>query len=100
MFFHVSGQDPALNQAITELRTLLERFANGQPIQSIIDAANILIDDANRDPELRDWFKDVDAYVRKVCFCGMICDVLSHLPSSGFARTWLCDRASLQQPWK
>ena len=62
----MAAQDPALNQAGKELRTLLERFANGQSIDPITDAMNVLIDDANRDPELRDWFKDGDAYIRKV----------------------------------
>jgi hypothetical protein len=59
-------KDPALKQAAHELRILLERFANGQSIDPILDAFNVLIDDANRDPELRDWFKDVNAYIRKV----------------------------------
>jgi hypothetical protein len=52
---------------MTELRTLLERFANGQSMDPILDAMNVLIDDANRDPALRDWFKEVDTYIRKVC---------------------------------
>ena len=60
-------QDESLQQATTELRHLLERFANGQSIDPILDATNVLIDDANRDPEFRDWFRDVDAYIRKVC---------------------------------
>jgi len=32
----------------------------------IFDAANVLIEDANNDEELREWFKSLDAYVRKV----------------------------------
>jgi hypothetical protein len=60
------SQDPALKQATKELRTLLERFANNRSIDPIVDAANVLIDDANGDPELKDWFKRVDTYVRKV----------------------------------
>jgi Family of unknown function (DUF5923) len=32
----------------------------------IVDAFNALRDDAQRDQELSDWFKHVDAYVRKV----------------------------------
>jgi len=58
--------DPTLNQAAKELRTILERFANGQSLSVIIDAVNALIDDAKRDPELKDWFKKVDTYIRKV----------------------------------
>jgi len=62
-----SVQDPALKQATKELRTLLERFANNQSIDPIIDAFNVLSDDATRDPKLREWFKEIDSYIRKVC---------------------------------
>jgi hypothetical protein len=58
--------DPALRQAMSELRELLERFANGKSIDVIFDAANALIDDAKRDEEFRNWFKRVDTYIRKV----------------------------------
>jgi hypothetical protein len=60
------SQDHALNQATTELRTLLQRFANGQSPDIIFDALNILVDDANRDEELKDWFGGVQTYARKV----------------------------------
>lgn len=59
-------QDPALKQATTELRTLLERFANDSSIDPIFDAINALYDDASRDEELRAWFRNVDTYSRKV----------------------------------
>lgn len=39
--------------AENELRTLLERFANGQSSQPIFDAVNRLYQDAREDPELR-----------------------------------------------
>lgn len=58
--------DGGLQTATSELRTLLERFANGKSMDIVFDAANALIDDANKDQELRDWFKSLDAYVRKV----------------------------------
>jgi len=58
--------DGGLKTATSELRTLLERFANGQSMDIIFDAANILIDDAHRDEDLRNWFKDLNAYIRKV----------------------------------
>ncbi|KDQ55295.1 hypothetical protein JAAARDRAFT_159347 [Jaapia argillacea MUCL 33604] len=58
--------DPSLQQAMKELRTLLERFANGQSMNIVVDAINVLIDDARRDEELRAWFTQVDAYARKV----------------------------------
>jgi len=58
--------DSSLKQATTELRTLLERFANGQSFDIIINAVNTLVDDAKADQELSDWFSQVDAYVRRV----------------------------------
>ena len=63
---HVYLQDPALSQATRELRTLLERFANGKSMGQIKDAVDVLYDDANRDEELRNWFKSVNQYARKV----------------------------------
>ena len=55
-----------MKHATTELRTLLERFANGKSMDIVVDAGHALIDDAQRDPELRDWFKKVNAYIHKV----------------------------------
>ncbi|KAA1478008.1 hypothetical protein DENSPDRAFT_867808 [Dentipellis sp. KUC8613] len=58
--------DPALKTATTELRTLLERFANGQSMDSIFDAINRLVEDTRNDEEFRNWFRGVDSYVRKI----------------------------------
>ncbi|KAI0954376.1 hypothetical protein AcV7_007628 [Taiwanofungus camphoratus] len=58
--------DPALQQATHELRTLLERFANGTSLSVIGDAIQALYNDAQGDEELKDWFKSVDTYTRKV----------------------------------
>jgi hypothetical protein len=58
--------DPNLKQAIDELRTLLERFANQTSLDMITDAVNTLIDDANQDERLRAWFLEVRTYLRKV----------------------------------
>ncbi|KAI0707522.1 hypothetical protein C8T65DRAFT_216076 [Cerioporus squamosus] len=58
--------DGALNQATHELRTLLERFANGKSLGIIGDAMQALYNDAQQDEELRNWFRSVDAYTRKV----------------------------------
>ena len=35
-------------------------------MDQIKDAADVLYDDANKDKELRNWFKQVDQYARKV----------------------------------
>lgn len=45
-------RDSALQQAETELQTLLERFANGQSMQPIFDAVKQLYRDASKDQEL------------------------------------------------
>lgn len=50
---------------LTNLKTLLERFANGTSADDLIDSINQIYRDANADPELRGWFKDVDSYIRK-----------------------------------
>jgi hypothetical protein len=63
---HRLTQDGGLKTATSELITLLESFANGQSMYIVFDAANALIDDANKDAELREWFKSLNAYVRKV----------------------------------
>ncbi len=58
--------DPAVKEATSELRTLLERFANGRSLGTIGEAMQTLYDDAQQDEELRKWFRSVDTYVRKV----------------------------------
>lgn len=76
--------DSNFQQAENQLRTLLERFANGAPMQPIFDAVNQLYTDASNDEELRyvlhraqilgiswfsfhrNYFKKLDHYVRQV----------------------------------
>ncbi|KAH9952567.1 hypothetical protein BGW80DRAFT_1420325 [Lactifluus volemus] len=58
--------DDVLRTSFTQIRTLLERFANGEGMDDIIDAINDLIDVAKHDEEFRQWFQSVDAYSRKV----------------------------------
>lgn len=50
---------------LTDLKTLLERFANGTSFDDLFDSINQIYSDADRDPELKDWFKSMDTYVRK-----------------------------------
>jgi hypothetical protein len=41
---------------------------------------NVLIDDANRNPKLKDWFKRINMYVRKVsCVKSFSCKPTSPL---------------------
>ena len=51
--------------ALTQIKTLLERFANSTSSDDLFDAINQMYRDADRDPELKGWFKNVDSYVRK-----------------------------------
>ena len=60
--------DPQLTQAFNELRTLLERFANGQSFNGITERVQVLIDDARSDESLRGWFKELDSFARRVSY--------------------------------
>ncbi|KAF2453581.1 hypothetical protein BDY21DRAFT_355400 [Lineolata rhizophorae] len=57
--------DDSLQIAEADLKTLIERFANGTSLDDLFDSINAIYRDAEKDPELRQWFKDVDGYVRK-----------------------------------
>lgn len=50
---------------LTRIKTLLERFANYTSADDMIDAVNAVYRDADKDPELKNWFKSIDGYVRK-----------------------------------
>ncbi|KAJ6261970.1 hypothetical protein Dda_2771 [Drechslerella dactyloides] len=54
-----------LKCAETLLRTLLERFANNTSANDLFDAINDIYKDADKDPELKNWFKEVDNYIRR-----------------------------------
>lgn len=51
---------------LTNIKTLLERFANGTSSDDLIESINQIYTDADRDPELKNWFKRIDAYIRKI----------------------------------
>lgn len=57
--------DPALTAAEADLKTLIERFANYTSADDLIEAINNIYRDADRDPELKAWFRQVDQYIRK-----------------------------------
>ncbi|KAI7285339.1 hypothetical protein KC340_g18355, partial [Hortaea werneckii] len=54
-----------LKSAETDLVTLLERFANSTSFDDLKEAVNQIYRDADNDPELKDWFKDMNQYIRK-----------------------------------
>ncbi|KAF9877521.1 hypothetical protein CkaCkLH20_05221 [Colletotrichum karsti] len=54
-----------LAQAESDLKTLIERFANGTSTDDLFDSINQIYRDADQDRELKDWFKSMDRYVRR-----------------------------------
>ncbi|KAI1326688.1 hypothetical protein F5Y16DRAFT_374384 [Xylariaceae sp. FL0255] len=55
----------ALKKAEADLKTLIERFANGTSSDDLWDSIKMIYRDADNDPELRDWFSSMDTYIRK-----------------------------------
>ena len=51
--------------ALTQIKTLIERFANSTSADDLLESINTIYRDADKDPELKNWFKELDAYVRK-----------------------------------
>lgn len=60
------AKESQLDLCIAELRTLLERFANGQSLDIILSAIGAIADDTKRDDALKEWFKAINLYIRKV----------------------------------
>ncbi|TVY31893.1 Uncharacterized protein LSUB1_G008363 [Lachnellula subtilissima] len=58
--------DDSLQRAEADLKTLIERFANGTSTNDLFEAINNIYRDADKDPELKNWFKSMDKYIRKV----------------------------------
>ena len=50
---------------LTSIKMLLERFANSTSSDDLIESINNLYRDADKDPELKAWFKSVDRYIRR-----------------------------------
>lgn len=57
--------DSNLKIAERDLRTLIERFANYTSLDDLFESINDLYRDADRDPELKDFFKRANRYLRK-----------------------------------
>lgn len=57
--------DASLKAAETDLKTLLERFANYTSSDDLIDSINAIYADADRDPELKSWFKQMNSFIRR-----------------------------------
>lgn len=50
---------------LTNFKVLLERFANSTSFDDLFASINQIYTDADNDPELKGWFKDIDRFVRK-----------------------------------
>jgi hypothetical protein len=57
--------DTSLQKVESDLKTLVERFANGTSTNDFFDSLNAIYRDADKDPELKSWFKQMDQFVRK-----------------------------------
>lgn len=58
-------QDSNLQQAEHHLKVLIERFANHTSSDDLMDAINDIYRDADNDPELKNWFRAVNRYIRR-----------------------------------
>lgn len=54
-----------LKAAEDDLRTLIERFANGTSTSDLWASISQIYKDADKDQELRGWFKNMDSYIRR-----------------------------------
>ncbi|KAI1102947.1 hypothetical protein F4804DRAFT_311617, partial [Jackrogersella minutella] len=54
-----------LAAAEADLKTLIERFANGTSSDDLWSSINTIYADADKDPELKNWFKSIDSYIRQ-----------------------------------
>lgn len=48
-----------------DLRTIIERFANGTSTEDLWDSIGQIYRDADKDRELKDWFKAMNSYIRR-----------------------------------
>ncbi|KAI0999577.1 hypothetical protein K3495_g8621 [Podosphaera aphanis] len=55
----------ALKCAKYDLKIIIERFANGTSLNELFDSINDIYIDADKDPNLRLWFRDANTYLRK-----------------------------------
>ena len=50
---------------LTDLKILLQRFANSTSFEDFTDSINQIYKDAEKDDELKGWFKDLNRYIRR-----------------------------------
>ncbi|PYH91495.1 hypothetical protein BO71DRAFT_443170 [Aspergillus ellipticus CBS 707.79] len=49
----------------SNLRTLIERFANNTSLDNFFASLDTIYRDADKDPELKGWFRNMDTFIRK-----------------------------------
>ncbi|CZS95619.1 uncharacterized protein RAG0_05223 [Rhynchosporium agropyri] len=57
--------DDSLKKAEAHLLLLIQRWANGTSTDDLFDSINAIYRDADQDPELKSWFKNINTYIRK-----------------------------------
>ncbi|RPB15986.1 hypothetical protein P167DRAFT_482247 [Morchella conica CCBAS932] len=57
-------QDSHLGSAENYFRLIIERFANNTSADDLFEAIDDIYRDADRDPELKEWFRNVNSYIR------------------------------------
>ncbi|WVQ82003.1 hypothetical protein IAT38_004130 [Cryptococcus sp. DSM 104549] len=60
------ANDPAIGDSTLKFRVLLERFANGQSLDGVINALDQIYTDVQNDGELRSWFTAFNEYAHRV----------------------------------
>lgn len=50
---------------LTSIKTLLERFANNTSFDDLFESVNQIYRDADRDPELKGFFRKLDTFIRR-----------------------------------
>lgn len=58
-------QTTHLKTAEHQLKVLIERFANNTSTDDFFEALNDIYRDADQDPELKNWFRSLDSFIRK-----------------------------------
>jgi Family of unknown function (DUF5923)/Protein of unknown function (DUF4449) len=50
---------------LTDLKLLIERFANCTSTEDLFESLQNIYTDADRDPELKNWFRSINTFIRK-----------------------------------
>jgi hypothetical protein len=50
---------------LTDIKVLIERFANGTSLDDAFDSIKAIYAAAEKDPELKNWFRSLNTYIRK-----------------------------------